>query len=341
MAKWTKRPTLDDPALVEPKGFEELVARANERVGDPHCRLNYLMTTCPLRRTGEMWGGNIFWASAGAFGAITTVIVLVNPSTFAIALGLLLYGASVVGGLGALAHGWRAHRRAHRNEERSSGETSRCISAYLGKLIAEERRRCIGDDSEIERLRRRVDRVLDRARTLRERLTARVSEERYRSRGDGAVPAYLTAAHQRAERVLERLSRSHERLSQHRAKLDAFFQECTARVQAAEKPLRDLELVEAVEQLDVEGERLGTEVQEVIIRSTGELFGRLQQLRSTLGVSLAHAGVHLALTAPMTGNLERDTSVLEDTIARFRPPKIVEDDAMASRAQASSPIGVM
>lgn len=341
MAKWTKRPTLDDPALVEPKGFEELVARANERVGDPHCRLNYLMTTCPLRRTGEMRRGTI-WASAGALGSITAVISWANFSPLVAALGLLLCGASLVGGLGALVHGWHAHRRAHRNEERSSGETSRCISAYLGKLIAEEQHRCIGEGSEIERLRKRVDGVLNRARTLRERLTARVSEERHRSRGDGAVPAYLTAAHQRAERVLERLSRSHERLSQHRAKLDAFFQECTARVQAAEKPLRDLELVEAVEQLDVEGERLGTEVQEAIIRSTGELFGRLQQLRSTLGVSLAHAGVHLALTTPTTGNLERDTSVLEDTIARFRPPKIAESrDATAPHVHASSPIGVM
>lgn len=257
-----------------------------------------------------------------------------------------------LGGTAATLFGWlggywswrRNGRRCQTSATKKlEGPIAKHVTAYLGKLIAEEQRRLIGEGSDIEQLRKRAEEVLDRARTLMERLRVRVSEERCHGSGNDTVPTYLTAAHQRAGTLVDRLTRSRERLSAHRAKLDAFFQECRARVQAAERPLHDLELVDAVETLDAEGERLGTEVQEVIIRSTGELFGRLQQLRSTLGVSLAHAGVHLALTAPMTGNLERDTNVLEDTIRRFRPPRIVEskaaDDARTERP-IRGPIGV-
>lgn len=319
MTKRTKRPQADS-ALVEPKSFDELVTRASELVNDSKCSWN----TCEFRAASGIRTGTLL-ALTGTVGLTASIGTWTTLS--AALTGLLMGGTAFAYGIFTIARGRRLHRQAHLNSPPNRQPLAKHITAYLGKLIAEEQRRCIGENSEIERLRKRAEEVHDRARTLLARLEARVSEERYRGSSANPVPAYLIAAHARAERLAERLARSRDRLSEHRAKLDAFFQECTARVWAAEKPLQDLELVEAVEVLDAEGERLGTEVQEVIIRSTGELFGRLQQLRSTLGVSLAHAGVHLALTAPMTGNLERDANVLEDTIRRFRPPRIVESEA--------------
>lgn len=361
MAKRTKGPQADEHTLVEPRSFEELTQRAHDAALSGattdrsfwccltnHCEGDHekhLLRTKTWMTRGFFLtiAGLMTWAASRIAGVLLgpehgIVPLLAAAPYYCWTFGLSLMSLAILGGY------WSWYRRGRRCEAvvAQKGSIATHVTAYLGKLIAEEQRRCIGEDGEIERLRKRMDEVLDRARTLRQQLEARMNEERTRGRGDRSVPAYLTAAFERAGLVVMRLTRSSERLSEHRAKLDAFFQECKARVQAAEKPLQDLELVEAVEILDTEGERLGTEVQDVIIRSTGELFGRLQQLRLTLVASLAHAGVHLALNAPMTGNLERDTHVLEDAIARFRPPKIVErDDATAPRAQAGGPIGIM
>lgn len=364
MAKRTKGPQADELALVEPKSFEELAQRAHEATlndgnGDGRAprfldcfhggpdHLSCLPLSESLTTLGylAMGIGVVAWVIGGLAGGM---FLPPGHGVVRFFMGTARYVG--LGGSAAALFGWLSGYWSWRRNERRcqasatkklEGPIARHVTAYLGKLIAEEQRRCIGEDSEIERLRKRAEEVLDRARTLKNRLDLRIDEEVRTYHGSGTVPAYITAAHQRTERLVARLTRSRERLSEHRAKLDAFFQECKARVQAAEKPLQDLELVDAVEMLDAEGERLGTEVQEVIIRSTGELYGRLQQLRSTLGVSLAHAGVHLALATPTTSNLERDTSVLEETIARFRPPRIVEgDDAAAPRVQERRQIGI-
>ncbi|MDP3770916.1 MAG: hypothetical protein Q8R16_01290 [bacterium] len=363
MTKRVKRSPVDEPALVEPRSFEELAQRAHEAT---------LNERGELERKPRFW--DCFHNEGGHKKCFAILGRVAGIGYVALAVGFVAWAAGSIGGglalppdhgvvrffmattcyvglggVAAASFGWiggycswlRSGRRCQTSAKKKlDGPIAKHVTAYLGKLIAEEQRRLIGEGSEIEGLRGRTDEVLQRAQTLKERLAVRVREEQRRT-DETPVPAYLSAAFDRAEKLVKRLARSRDRLNEHRAKLDAFFEGCRARVQAAEKPLNDLELVEAVEVLDAEGERLGAEVQEIIIRSTGDLYGRLQQLRSTLGVSLAHAGVHLALATPTTSNIERDATVLEDTIARFRPPKVIEGDAAeVPRTETRRQIGI-
>lgn len=279
-----------------------------------------------LRGFGEgYFGGNTFWARFG------------GNTFWARFLGAML-------GIGLSTPAWEfvprymIFRRHHRQPTTIASGTpiAEQVVSYLDGVIRQERERVLGDGSELQELHQRTDNALTRAITLRDRVSQRIREEEEQVRWQRkAIPEYLIAAHERISRVAQELTDDLATLRAHEAKFGAFFDACEAYLRRTAKPIDDLELIEAVDVLDAEGKRMTHEVEAAILRSTTELCGRLAAFRDSLGTALTEAGVHLALQSMQSEDLDRDSRILRDTIARFQPPVPEHDDTTAMALTAA------
>lgn len=224
------------------------------------------------------------------------------------AVGLLMSTVAIVSGVVLLRSSLHTH-----GGPRLAKNLAENISKYLEQLLDGEHKRCLGEQSELKRLRKRTEEALNRARTLRIRIGNRCSEER-------TAPEYLRLAKERTDRLIERMGSSLGRLQTHEARLEAFFQECQNRLRAAQRPLGDLDLVKELAALDDEERSIGSAVEAAILQSTIELQGRLVAFRTDFRAALIEAGIRTALEVLPSGSVERDFRILEDSIARFRPP---------------------
>ena len=115
------------------------------------------------------------------------------------------------------------------------------------------------------------------------------------------------------EQVAKKAKQDLERLKTHRAKLEAFFEECGTVISSLVEPLEDCQLFVELGELEAEVDDLHVMVKEVIMTTTARVvdgIGGLQEQFSNLGVSAA---------LPVTdgNNFLQDYAQLESLVTRI------------------------
>ncbi|MFH1314956.1 MAG: hypothetical protein ABIH67_01005 [Candidatus Uhrbacteria bacterium] len=199
------------------------------------------------------------------------------------------------------------------------------VNIYLNDEIGRLREDLLGRTSQLSRIKGRLARTDEQARTVRAQLERRCDGEN--------TPEYLTDAHERIQDTCQRIAAKRETLDEYTARIEAFLRECQAQVKRVQQPLSDLELIRETNRLCEETEQLEIRAAAVVVRTTSELTSRMLETKNRLYRQFESAGVSLALASAETGDALKNFQLLESTIGKFVPAdKVLEAESEETSA---------
>jgi len=132
--------------------------------------------------------------------------------------------------------------------------------------------------------------------------------------GSRRRPSHVNELINRAKEEIQKLEAMRSHLESGRATMNAFFQECRAQLSPFQGRLREIAVIEQLNEELRQSEETLESARLALVESVNGIFSKYDSLRAEMNTYLDSAIVQLALSAGNTGDLQADLLTIESTL---------------------------
>ena len=297
------------------ESFEDLLKKAEKaktkrkiRMFSPIIREKDSKPALPLISPLSIAGGVMSFFSSLLFGiSLFAVIYILIFGNMMKVLDLIPCIYETIAGVifGLLITSIESFRLAWKNTAVQEIDEKDLIKNYLLDQVRLIEKDAIGEKSEYQKSKQKLNEFLNRIYVLHEQLNLRAKQN--------VCPEYIFRMITDLEALRNKWVKHGEQFDEFRGKVIAFVQECSSMINQVSQEIADLEMAKEFNKICGESEGLETTVQNALAGSCDKIFSKIQNLQSEVIGRFEETGMKIALEAA------KDSEQLDKIIGHYVP----------------------